>query len=267
MPKFELDELTLGQVLGKGGFSTVKEIKSILVSATTSSNPEAVVVDDDDEEQKRQDKKFIADNCIREGGNARYAIKALSSDIKSDARKYLQGIIDMSVETMILSIVDHPHIIKMRGLASSSVSRYDYFLVVDRLYDTLEDRIPKWWLQSKRANSIVNKVKKRSSGKNVDIMEMKLRYANDLMGAFEFLHKKGLIYRDLKPENVGFNVRDDIVLFNFGLAREVFDKDKLTEHTWKLTGHTGSLRYMAPEVASEMPYGTFVSCLIMSLSA
>lgn len=29
----------------------------------------------------------------------------------------------------------------------------------------------------------------------------------------------------------------------------------MTDHTWKLTGETGSLRYMAPEVAADTPYG------------
>lgn len=43
-------------------------------------------------------------------------------------------------------------------------------------------------------------------------------------------------------QNVGFNIRDDIVLFDFGLAREVMDKEKVTDTTWKLTGETGSLR-------------------------
>ena len=257
MPKFELDELTLGRVLGKGGFGTVKEIKMIQCTATAEGNPDAGSPSDGEQEQ--QDKKFIADHCIREGGDARYAIKALSPEIKSDSDKFLQGVIDMSVETMFLSVVEHPHIIKMRGLGACGMTNPDYFIVLDRLYDTLEARIPKWKLETKKANSVMNKMKKKSTEKNMEILATKLGYACDLMGAIEYLHKKGIIYRGLKPENVGFNVRDDIVLFDFGLAREVLDKDKLTEHTWKMTGETGSLRYMAPEVAKDTPYGEFLS--------
>jgi serine/threonine protein kinase len=255
MPKFELEELTLGRVLGRGGFGTVSEIRSIHCVGT-ASNP-AGSDQEGDIEQEQQDKKFIADHCIRVGGDARYAIKALSPEVRSDGNKFLQGVLDMSVETMFLSVVDHPHIIKMRGLGACGMTRPDYFLVLDRLYDTLEARIPKWKLQTRKANSVMNKLKKKNNEKNAEIMEIKLGYAYDLMGAIEFLHKKGLIYRDLKPENVGFNIRDDIVLFDFGLAREIHDKDKLTEHTWKLTGETGSLRYMAPEVAADKPYGMF----------
>lgn len=72
---------------------------------------------------------------------------------------------------------------------------------------------------------------------------------------FMFLLFPSLVYRDLKPENVGFNIRDDIVLFDFGLAREVQEKEKVTDTTWKLTGETGSLRYMSPEVVQNKPYG------------
>ena len=43
-------------------------------------------------------------------------------------------------------------------------------------------------------------------------------------------------------------------LFDFGLARELEDKDKVGEDLYQMSGNTGSARYMAPEVALNKPY-------------
>jgi serine/threonine protein kinase len=64
---------------------------------------------------------------------------------------------------------------------------------------------------------------------------------------------QSVVYRDLKPTNVGFDVRDDAKLFDFGLARE-FRPEELEDRSYKLTGETGTMRYMAPEVALSQPY-------------
>ena len=96
----------------------------------------------------------------------------------------------MAVETMFLSVVSHPHIVTMRAFGANGMLKPNYFIVLDRLYDTLEARIPKWRLQSKRAKSVVNKMRRTSSGKLDELMETKLCYAYDLMGAFDYLHKK-----------------------------------------------------------------------------
>ena len=95
----------------------------------------------------------------------------------------------MSVETMFLSVVSHPHIITMRAFGADGMLKPNYFIVLDRLYDTLEARIPKWKVQSKRARSFVNKLKKNTSSKLDELMETKLSYAYDLAGAFEYMHK------------------------------------------------------------------------------
>jgi serine/threonine protein kinase len=71
-----------------------------------------------------------------------------------------------------------------------------------------------------------------------------------------------IIYRDIKPDNIGFDVRGDVKIFDFGLARE-FDPETIDKDgTYKLTADTGSPRYMATEVALAKPYNE--SCDVYS---
>jgi serine/threonine protein kinase len=71
-----------------------------------------------------------------------------------------------------------------------------------------------------------------------------------------------LVYRDIKLENFGFDIRGDIKVFDFGLCKSLSDNliardDKgRAIHGYNLTPRTGSLPYMAPEVAVGMPYDT-----------
>ena len=63
-----------------------------------------------------------------------------------------------------------------------------------------------------------------------------------------------------KPENVGFDIRGDVKIFDFGLAKElkpemiVRDDSIRDAHVYKLTGRTGTLQYMTPEVVNKLPY-------------
>jgi serine/threonine protein kinase len=78
-----------------------------------------------------------------------------------------------------------------------------------------------------------------------------------------FLHEHGIIYRDLKADNVGFNADGMPKIFDFGLARTLEEDLKVKEEedggegqAYNLTGATGSWLFMAPEVALKQPYGT-----------
>lgn len=59
---------------------------------------------------------------------------------------------------------------------------------------------------------------------------------------------------DLKPDNVGFRADGTCVLMDFGLATCVYSTRASEDVMYKMSGMTGSLRYMAPEVVLRQPY-------------
>jgi hypothetical protein len=70
-----------------------------------------------------------------------------------------------------------------------------------------------------------------------------------------------VVYRDIKQENIGFDIRGDVKVFDFGLSRAISTSIKArdaktgaAEYGYNLTPRTGSIPYMAPEVMAGRPY-------------
>ena len=63
--------------------------------------------------------------------------------------------------------------------------------------------------------------------------------------AIEHLHSLGVIYRDLKPENLLIAEDGNIKLADFGLAKDGFSKKEQLARTF-----VGSPAYLAPEMFS-----------------
>lgn len=70
------------------------------------------------------------------------------------------------------------------------------------------------------------------------------QHAAEIVYVLSYLHQKGIVYRDLKPENLLVDKEGHIRFIDMGLAKKGMTKDKLTY------SFCGTAEYMAPEIAT-----------------
>ena len=83
--------------------------------------------------------------------------------------------------------------------------------------------------------------------KSFPINEVRL-YVAEIGLALNYLHSIGIIYRDLKPENVMLDAEGHIKLTDFGLAKELIQSDSTSTLC-------GTSDYLAPEMVMKIQYG------------
>jgi len=73
-------------------------------------------------------------------------------------------------------------------------------------------------------------------------------YAAEILLGLEYLHNSGVIYRDLKPENLLLNYQGHVIITDFGLSKEGLDPTKTTKT------FCGTPEYLAPEIIKGEEY-------------
>ncbi|XP_015240736.1 PREDICTED: ribosomal protein S6 kinase alpha-5-like [Cyprinodon variegatus] len=68
-------------------------------------------------------------------------------------------------------------------------------------------------------------------------------YIGEIILALEHLHKLGIVYRDIKLENILLDSDGHVVLTDFGLSKEFLEEDKGRTYSF-----CGTIEYMAPEI-------------------
>jgi serine/threonine protein kinase len=152
-----------------------------------------------------------------------------------------------------LQNLNHKHIVKLHGVTAGSVEtnvasgkECGFFIVVDRLVDTLEERLERWRdeNEAQRENGGALRLLQRSSStdkqrKRAELLE-RIQIAYAIADAMEYLHDTvGIVFRDLKPDNIGFDSKGTLKLFDFGLAKELKPGMEKVDGRYQLTGNTG----------------------------
>jgi serine/threonine protein kinase len=244
LPKFARSELTLGQLVGKGGFSLVFEIAQIAIDELY-----------DVSKKQATHRRQVAEKFTGEDGHATYAIKMLRDDLIDE--EHSKGVIDLAVEARFLRRLAHENIVSMVATANSDPLESRFFIILEMLMSTLEDKLAFWRRSINKTMSVwcgpfgyccANKPVLNS------IWMERIHVTKCIASAIQYLHNEDIIYRDLKPENIGFDREGKVKVFDFGLAKRLLPDDKTPSGMYRLTGNTGSLRYMAPEVALNQNY-------------
>lgn len=288
MAHFDLEEIELGVLLGTGGFSNVYEIQSFDSDKSRHYSKEqrlareflgqhALRLQDDSSRDIGKTLHSCATSedaeTLKPDHLARYAIKHLRKSLLQTPEKFAKAAMDLACEAEMMLCLDHPNIVKLRGWANGGPASFkdgkndSYFLIIDRLVETLQDRVWMWRKQWKKEHrrkqkTVVKWMKKIIHRKKQEpvneekvdsLLVERLKVAYDISCSLEYLHERRIIYRDLKTSNIGFDIRGDVKIFDFGLARFLPTSTGDLDESF-LMSNVGTRRYTPPEVLQKKPY-------------
>ena len=169
------------------------------------------------------------------------AVKVLKEDASDE-----QAWKDIENEAQLLPKLAHRNVVRLIGTGEVDGRP---FLVLELLQNTLSQLLPKPFPDEGTVCEYCLAVRRWP-------LRRALQCGLQLARALRYCHEDAveggrLLHRDLKPDNIGFTQSGRLVLFDFGLAKVWEGRENEPR---KLTGQTGSTRYMSPEVALSQPY-------------
>ncbi|MBI3212165.1 MAG: protein kinase [Simkania negevensis] len=172
---------------------------------------------------------YKIDSLLRKGGMSLLYLgvhpeKQLSLVIKVLSPNYMthpEMVGQFLKEAQIISITDHPNIVKLYGQG-----RWE-----NGLYIAME------FIQGVSLKQFITKQTLSSSS----ALEILLQVAYALL----HLHAHGVVHRDLKPENILVNENGQVKVIDFGISQLTFDHEKI--HLRKKGQMIGTPSYMSPE--------------------
>lgn len=187
--------------------------------------------DDNSKLKSRFRNDFNVIRCIGEGAfgkvyEAKKKLTGMIYAVKQVIVKRGNALVNPLAEVRALEGLEHENIVRyFDAWVEAEEPRYDIFIQMQYCNNgTLKE-----WLE--------NNDMQRREGKDILIW-------NQIVAAVKYIHGRGMIHRDLKPQNVFFETEDKIRIGDFGLVTE--SQESITI--------AGTPLYMAPEMFRQCGY-------------
>ncbi|MBQ8399640.1 MAG: Stk1 family PASTA domain-containing Ser/Thr kinase [Clostridia bacterium] len=152
---------------------------------------------------------------LKEG--QKVAVKMLREEIADDK----QAVRRFITESKAVAMLDHPNIVKIHDVVLTDEIKYIVMGYIEG--DTLRD--------------YMDKVKQIPLHKAIDI-------ALQILDALEHAHDKGVVHRDIKPQNILLLKNGKVVVSDFGIAK-IADSETVSDEKT-----VGTVYYISPEQAT-----------------
>lgn len=178
------------------------------------------------------------------------AVKTLKRLQNASADKV--ALAEFRTELAMIQHLHHPHIVQFLGVMSSP-----------------EDGAPQLVTEFMELGSLADWFRKPMPLTELQALELCL----DCCRGMTYLHGRSpnpVLHRDLKPNNLMITRGMRLKIGDFGLSKTLSVRNRVPQdlsQTYKLTGETGSYRYMAPEVFRHEYYGPPVDVYAFSMVA
>jgi len=164
--------------------------------------------------------------------------------VKKPKYQKISNIMDFLQEIQVWHTLRHPNIVQFLGISLNHIADEITILMEKVSGNNLKDYI--------------------ENNKSSYAISRKRYIISQIITVIKFLHNCNppVVYRDLKPENILIDKNYNIKLTDFGLSKYFHGTQ---DDSYDMTGNTGTMRYMAPEVYFNKKYNLNVDVYSIGL--